>query len=53
MKGAKILADELKALKEKKVVILIPKTVDNDIPIIDHTFGCETAVSTATKLMVN
>ena len=28
-------------------VIGIPKTIDNDIPLVDHTFGFETAVSEA------
>ena len=30
-------------------VIGIPKTIDNDIPIIDKSFGFETSVSEATK----
>jgi len=53
MKGASIIANEFKRLKLKKAVIHIPKTVDNDIPIIEYTFGCETAVATASKLLIN
>ena len=35
-------------IKEKKLeiaIVGIPKTIDNDIPIIDKTFGFETAVA--------
>lgn len=39
-------------LREKKLEISIagiPKTIDNDIPIIDKSFGFETAVSEAIR----
>lgn len=53
MKGAYTIAEEFKRLKLRKVVIHVPKTIDNDIPLINYTFGCETAVATASKIIVN
>ena len=47
MKGAQALA---KALNQRGIlisVIGIPKTIDNDIPFVERTFGFETAVSMA------
>lgn len=35
MKGAFTISEELKARKLNKVCIHIPKTIDNDIPIIN------------------
>jgi 6-phosphofructokinase 1 len=43
-KGALALHDEIKKRGLKIGIIGIPKTIDNDIPLVDHTFGFETAV---------
>ena len=32
-------------------VIVVPKTIDNDLPVTDRTFGFETAVTTATEAL--
>jgi len=34
---------------EKIAVVGIPKTIDNDIPFIDHSFGFQTAFTEATE----
>jgi len=44
--GAKI-AEEVKKRGLPICVSVIPKTIDNDVPLIDRTFGFETAVSSA------
>ena len=33
----------------KKSVIVIPKTIDNDIPLVQRSFGFDTAVEMATE----
>ena len=41
------IADLQKKLREKNICISIcgiPKTIDNDIPLIDRSFGFETSV---------
>lgn len=43
-RGIQKIAEECIARKLKIVVVGIPKTVDNDIPVIDRTFGFESAV---------
>lgn len=50
-KGAQKIADECERLKLKISVCGIPKTIDNDIPLIDRTFGFETAVSEAVNVI--
>ena len=49
MKGSEALAQEFVARKSKVVVAHIPKTIDNDIPLLDSTFGFGTAVHEATR----
>lgn len=44
-RGIKALTKVFKQKKEKVVLVGIPKTIDNDIPIIDRSFGLETAVA--------
>ena len=44
-RGILVLSEELKKRKLEISIIGIPKTIDNDIPIIDKSFGFETAVS--------
>ena len=48
-RGALALHEEVKKRHLKIGVIGIPKTIDNDIPLVDHTFGFETAVSVASQ----
>ncbi|RJP60860.1 MAG: ATP-dependent 6-phosphofructokinase [Candidatus Auribacter fodinae] len=46
-RGAYELAEELKKRGQKRAVVGIPKTIDNDIVIIEKSFGFETAFSKA------
>lgn len=41
--------EEVKSRKLKISVVGIPKTIDNDVPIIDKSFGFETSVEEAVK----
>lgn len=43
-RGVKELYEEISKQKLKIAVCGLPKTIDNDIPIIDKSFGFETAV---------
>eukprot|EP00616_Rhizochromulina_sp_CCMP1243_P000546 CAMPEP_0118974076 /NCGR_PEP_ID=MMETSP1173-20130426/11058_1 /TAXON_ID=1034831 /ORGANISM="Rhizochromulina marina cf, Strain CCMP1243" /LENGTH=545 /DNA_ID=CAMNT_0006923779 /DNA_START=50 /DNA_END=1687 /DNA_ORIENTATION=+ len=47
LRGAQKVADECTRRKLPIAVAGVPKTVDNDIPIIDKSFGFETAVAEA------
>lgn len=47
MRGAHSIAVEAAKRGLKLAVVGIPKTIDNDIPFVDKTFGFETAVSMA------
>ncbi len=51
MKGAMSIAQEVKKRGIKISVIGIPKTIDNDIEIIDETFGFRTAVDAARLIL--
>ncbi|KAK7387652.1 hypothetical protein VNO78_22439 [Psophocarpus tetragonolobus] len=44
MRGAVKICDEIRRRKMNVAVVGIPKTVDNDVGIIDRSFGFETAV---------
>ena len=44
LRGAFLIAEEVKSRGLKIAVVGVPKTIDNDIPIIDKSFGFETAV---------
>lgn len=44
-RGIGVLTEELKKRKLEISIVGIPKTIDNDIPYIDKSFGFETAVS--------
>lgn len=46
-RGALSLAKGAIARKLKMAVVAIPKTIDNDIPVIDKSFGFDTAVEQA------
>lgn len=47
MRGAQAIADEVRARGLKIAVVCIPKTIDNDIPFIDQSFGFQTAFAEA------
>jgi len=47
MRGAHAIWQEIKKRGLKKVVVGVPKTIDNDIPYVRRTFGFETAVAEA------
>jgi len=47
VRGAVKVADEIKKRGLPIAVAVIPKTIDNDIPLLDRTFGFETAVEAA------
>jgi 6-phosphofructokinase 1 len=47
MRGAHALYEEAARRGLELAVVGIPKTIDNDIPFVDKTFGFETAVSMA------
>lgn len=48
-KGAAVIYEEIRRRGLKVVVAGIPKTIDNDIPIIDKSFGFDTAVEEAQR----
>jgi 6-phosphofructokinase 1 len=48
-RGVHALFQEISRQHLKVAICAIPKTIDNDIPIIDKSFGFETAVEEATK----
>jgi 6-phosphofructokinase 1 len=47
-RGALAIHEEIKKRGLKIGVVAVPKTIDNDIPLVDMTFGFQTAVSRAT-----
>ena len=49
LRGAMQIADVVTARNQKISVVGIPKTIDNDIPYIDQSFGFQTAFAEATK----
>jgi len=50
-RGINEIANECIKRKLHISVVGIPKTIDNDIPIVDFTFGFETAVEEAVKVI--
>ncbi|KAF8025656.1 hypothetical protein BT93_F2482 [Corymbia citriodora subsp. variegata] len=48
-KGAAVIFEEIRRRGLKVAVIGIPKTIDNDIPVIDKSFGFDTAVEEAQR----
>lgn len=48
-RGALAMHEEIKRRGLKIGVVAVPKTIDNDIPMVDHTFGFETAVGFAAQ----
>ncbi len=49
LRGAQKIADAGAARDLQLSVIGVPKTIDNDIPYIDHSFGFQTAFARATE----
>ena len=47
MRGAQAIAEEVRGRDAKIAVVCIPKTIDNDIPYIDQSFGFHSAFSEA------
>ncbi|KAF5748520.1 6-phosphofructokinase 3 [Tripterygium wilfordii] len=48
-KGASVIFEEVRRRGLKVAVVGIPKTIDNDIPVIDRSFGFDTAVEEAQR----
>lgn len=49
MRGAMAIAKVIEERDENIAVVCIPKTIDNDIPFIDRSFGFQTAFSKAAE----
>jgi len=49
LSGAQAIADVIARRRLRIAVVGVPKTIDNDIPFIDHSFGFRTAFSRATE----
>ena len=49
MRGAQRIAQEVAARERRIAVVGVPKTIDNDIPWIGHSFGFQTAFGKATE----
>jgi len=48
-RGIKVIYQEIKKRKQKIAIVGIPKTIDNDVPVIDKSFGFETSVEESLK----
>ncbi|MBK9579276.1 MAG: ATP-dependent 6-phosphofructokinase [Fibrobacteres bacterium] len=53
LRGANAIAEEVAFRKLPISVVGIPKTIDNDLSLVDHTFGFETAVYKAAEIITN
>ena len=51
LRGANAIFEEIKKRNLNISVVGVPKTIDNDISFIDRTFGFETAVAEATRVI--
>ena len=51
LRGASMVADEIKRRKLKIAVVGVPKTIDNDINLVSRSFGFDTAVMTAAEVI--
>jgi 6-phosphofructokinase 1 len=47
--GAKLIYDECRRRRLRISICHVPKTVDRDIPLLDNTFGFDTAVEEAQR----
>ncbi|XP_057447267.1 ATP-dependent 6-phosphofructokinase 3-like isoform X2 [Lotus japonicus] len=48
-RGASVIFEEVRRRGLKVAIVGIPKTIDNDIPVIDKSFGFDTAVEEAQR----
>ena len=48
-RGIKSLSDIFKKKKKKIILVGIPKSIDNDMPIIDKSFGLESAIQESVR----
>lgn len=51
LRGAHLVAEEIKRRGLKIAVVGVPKTIDNDINLLSRSFGFETAVATAAQVI--
>ena len=51
LKGANAIGEEIKKRGSKISVVGVPKTIDNDIDLIDKSFGFETAFDVASPIV--
>ncbi|MBN2799952.1 MAG: ATP-dependent 6-phosphofructokinase [Deltaproteobacteria bacterium] len=51
MRGAHLLAEEAARRGRRLSVIGLPKTIDNDLPYVERSFGFQTAVGVATQAL--
>jgi len=51
LRGAQDIVKEISKRKGHISVVCIPKTIDNDLNLIDRTFGFETCVQSATEII--
>jgi 6-phosphofructokinase 1 len=51
LRGAQDIVKEITKRKDHISVVCIPKTIDNDLNLIDRTFGFETCVQSATEII--
>jgi 6-phosphofructokinase 1 len=53
LRGANAIVQEIAKRNQRISVIGIPKTIDNDLNLVDRTFGFETSVYTAAEIITN
>lgn len=53
LRGARDIAAEIRRRKQPISVIGIPKTIDNDLNLVDRTFGFETAVLSSCNVITS
>jgi 6-phosphofructokinase 1 len=49
MRGAEAICQEVSNRNLPIAIVCIPKTIDNDVPLIDHSFGFQTAFTEAAR----
>jgi 6-phosphofructokinase 1 len=52
LRGAQVITDEINRRGLKISIVGIPKTIDNDINLIEKSFGFETAFTTASQILI-
>jgi len=51
LRGAQDIVKEISKRKDRISVVCIPKTIDNDLNLMDRTFGFETCVQSASEII--